>query len=238
MTEIALEISRFNPETDEFPYFQRFMNVEYSDTDTVLDILLKVKQTIEPALTFRYSCACTICGSCAMTINDKARFACESKINDVQIDGFLKIEPLPFFTVIKDLVVDIEPLVENLKLILPWMVRDHSKPLPEKEYIIKPGEINKTLEMMDRCNLCGVCNSYFETSEKERPVVGLASVVKTLKFLLDPRDSVDDFRLIQLIELGLLRYPNKIKIECPKGIDLSNDVICFLKDRAINKGLL
>ena len=42
----------------------------------VLDALIKIKNEIDPTLTFRRSCREGICGSCAMTIDGANTLAC------------------------------------------------------------------------------------------------------------------------------------------------------------------
>lgn len=60
----------------------------------VLDALLKIKNEMDPTLTFRRSCREGICGSCAMNINGGNTLACISKIDRDASSG-TKIYPLP-----------------------------------------------------------------------------------------------------------------------------------------------
>lgn len=69
----------------------------------VLDALIKIKNEMDPTLTFRRSCREGICGSCAMNIGGSNTLACISKIND-NLSKPTKIYPLPHLYVIKDLV--------------------------------------------------------------------------------------------------------------------------------------
>ena len=68
----------------------------------VLDILFKIKNEIDPSLTFRRSCAHGVCGSCAMNIDGVNGLACIKSHTDV--NGDLNIYPLPHLRVIKDLI--------------------------------------------------------------------------------------------------------------------------------------
>ena len=69
----------------------------------VLDAIIKIKNEIDPTLTFRRSCREGICGSCAMNIEGGNTLACLSRI-DRDVTKELKIYPLPHTFVIKDLV--------------------------------------------------------------------------------------------------------------------------------------
>merc|ERR1712037_1079573 len=70
----------------------------------VLDALIKIKNQMDPSLTFRRSCREGICGSCAMNIGGVNTLACLSKIE--ANDKKTKIYPLPHMYVVKDLVPD------------------------------------------------------------------------------------------------------------------------------------
>lgn len=60
----------------------------------VLDALIKIKNEMDPTLTFRRSCREGICGSCAMNIEGGNTLACLARI-DRNVSKPLKIYPLP-----------------------------------------------------------------------------------------------------------------------------------------------
>jgi succinate dehydrogenase (ubiquinone) iron-sulfur subunit len=60
----------------------------------VLDALFKIKNELDPTLTFRRSCREGICGSCAMNVNGKNNLACVSRIERDPSVG-VKVYPLP-----------------------------------------------------------------------------------------------------------------------------------------------
>jgi len=85
----------------------------------VLDALIKIKNELDPSLTFRRSCREGICGSCSMNIDGRNTLACiwfdaffcflyiifiiiSSKIDESNKPS--KIHPLPHMYVVKDLV--------------------------------------------------------------------------------------------------------------------------------------
>ena len=59
----------------------------------VLDALIKIKNEIDPTLTFRRSCREGVCGSCSMNIDGSNTLACTKSAKEV--DGELNIYPLP-----------------------------------------------------------------------------------------------------------------------------------------------
>merc|ERR1711994_1208947 len=88
----------------------------------VLDALIKIKNEMDPSLTFRRSCREGICGSCAMNIGGVNTLACLSKID--ANNKTTKIYPLPHMYVVKDLVPDMNNFYEQYRSIQPWLQRD------------------------------------------------------------------------------------------------------------------
>jgi len=234
MKTINVKVCRYNPETDSASFFQEFTEIEWAEDDSILDLLLTLKENYDSSITFRYSCKCTICGSCAMLINGVAKHACVTKVNSLIDAGVITIEPLKNFPIIKDLVVDLEPLITELRAVTPWLIRDHSN-LPTQEYIIEPNKISDTLQLLDKCTICGICHSDSVALSKDLSLVTPIAMVKTRKFLLDPRDILRDSRVKQLTELGLLQHSTEWNGVCPKGIDLANDVVIPLQKQETNK---
>lgn len=77
------------------------------DSQTVLDVVTHVQRHLEPTLSYRFACRVGMCGSCAMTVNGKARWTCRTHVSKVVgADGTLEIAPLANLPVIKDLATD------------------------------------------------------------------------------------------------------------------------------------
>jgi len=224
--KLTFKIQRFNKETDAKPYFKNY-KIEASSGDTVLDSLIKIKETIDGTLTFRRSCRSAICGSCAIRINGKAMLACNTQVKDVVSNGIIQIEPLKHFNLIKDLVVDLDPFIENLKKVKPWLVKDFSK-IPESgEFRVNYSDDFNVLTKIYQCTLCAVCHSDCKALDKDSSMLSPAGIVKSYRFILDERDVTRDARIQELIELGILKCdkPHECEVECPKGFSESKDVI-------------
>lgn len=156
--QITLKIKRFNPETDQRPYDQEY-TVSAEPTDRVLDLLMYIKQHDDGTLGFRKSCAHGVCGSDAMRINGKDRLACKTLVRDVaESDGaVVAIEPLRYFTVQRDLIVDQEKFFERYRSVKPYLIND--EPVAEKERIQSPEE-RKAFDNPTNCILCAACSPH------------------------------------------------------------------------------
>ena len=116
-------VYRWNPDKPgDKPKMQEY-NVDLNTCGPmVLDALIKIKNEIDPTLTFRRSCREGICGSCAMNIGGVNTLACISKIDTNA--KVTKIYPLPHMYVIKDLVPDMNNFYQQYKSIQPWLQRN------------------------------------------------------------------------------------------------------------------
>jgi succinate dehydrogenase (ubiquinone) iron-sulfur subunit len=73
----TFQIYRWNPDTPtEKPKMQSYTLDLNKTGPMVLDALIRIKNEIDPTLTFRRSCREGICGSCAMNINGTNTLAC------------------------------------------------------------------------------------------------------------------------------------------------------------------
>jgi succinate dehydrogenase (ubiquinone) iron-sulfur subunit len=128
----------------------------------VLDAIIKIKNEVDPTLTFRRSCREGICGSCAMNIEGGNTLACLSRI-DPDTSKPLKIYPLPHTYVVKDLVpgftnltVDLTHFYKQYKSIEPYLKQ--RKGPPERENL-QSIEDRKKLDGLYECILCACCST-------------------------------------------------------------------------------
>ena len=98
-------VYRWDPSSGENPCRNTY-ELDLDDCGPmVLDAVLKIKNEVDPTLSFRRSCREGVCGSCAMNIDGTNTLACTKAIADIK--GDVKIYPLPHMPVIKDLVPDL-----------------------------------------------------------------------------------------------------------------------------------
>ena len=126
------------------------------DMDTcgpmVLDALIKIKNEIDPTLTFRRSCREGICGSCAMNIDGINTLACIFGLDEVK--GDVKIYPLPHMPVVKDLIPDLTHFYTQHASIMPWLETKTNRPQKEWRQSI---EDRKKLDGLYECVMCASC---------------------------------------------------------------------------------
>ncbi|MFQ6082290.1 MAG: succinate dehydrogenase/fumarate reductase iron-sulfur subunit [Candidatus Aminicenantia bacterium] len=180
----TFKIFRFDPSTDQMPYFQEY-EFGFSLSTSILEALITIRNELDGTLSFRYSCRGAVCGSCGMIINGKPDLACGIKIGMLNSREIV-LEPLPNFEVLKDLVVDMEPFWKANREIKPYL--HPTNQLPEKEHRVSEKQIGKIYQFIN-CVLCACCYSACPVVARDESYLGPAALAKLYRFIQDPRDT-------------------------------------------------
>ena len=122
-----------------------------------LDALIKIKDEIDPTLSFRRSCREGICGSCSMNIDGRHHLACLCAIPKDNLERST-VSPLMMMFVLKDLVVDMSHFYAQYKSIEPFLKRKTEKKAGDTENL-QSIEERKLLDGLYECVLCACCQS-------------------------------------------------------------------------------
>ncbi|ESR26481.1 succinate dehydrogenase iron-sulfur subunit [Lutibaculum baratangense] len=211
-------VYRWNPDDGQNPRIDTF-EVDVEDCGPmVLDALLWIKNTVDPTLTLRRSCREGVCGSCAMNIDGMNTLACTKGMDE--IEGPVKVYPLPHMAVVKDLVPDLTMFYAQQAFIEPWL--QTKTPEPEREWR-QSHEDREKLDGLYECILCACCStacpSYWWNSER---YLGPAALLQARRWLVDSRDEATDERLDKLEDPFRLYRCHTIMNcaqTCPKGLN-------------------
>jgi len=189
------QIYRWDPDSGENPRVDTYQ-VDVGDCGPmVLDALIKIKNEIDPTLTFRRSCREGICGSCAMNIDGTNTLACTRAIEDIH--GDVKIYPLPHMAVVKDLVPDLTHFYAQYASIKPWLM-SQTPPPPDRERL-QSKEDRSQLDGLYECILCACCStscpSYWWNGDR---YLGPAILLQAYRWIADSRDEFTGERLDDL----------------------------------------
>lgn len=237
----TFSIYRWNPDKpDDKPTMQEYKVDLNKCGPMVLDALIKIKNEIDPSLTFRRSCREGICGSCAMNIGGTNTLACISKI-DNNTSKKSKIYPLPHMYIVKDLVPDMSNFYAQYKNIQPWLQRDDNKKVGTQQYL-QSVEDRKKLDGLYECILCACCStscpSYWWNGDK---YLGPAVLMQAYRWIIDSRDTKTADRLDKLRDpFSVYRCHTIMNCTrtCPKGLNPGKAIaeIKKLLGNVINKG--
>jgi succinate dehydrogenase / fumarate reductase iron-sulfur subunit len=214
----ALEIYRYDPDSEGNPRIDTF-EVDLDDCGPmVLDALIWIKNKIDSTLAFRRSCREGVCGPCAMNIDGVNWLACTRFMTDLAAPA--TIYPLPNMRIIKDLVPDQTHLFAQHHQIEPWLRA--KTPEPDRERLQSPEERSK-LDGLYECILCFCCTSgcpsHWWNGER---FLGPAVLLQARRWLVDSRDEATGERLDSLEDpFRLYRCHTILNCTrtCPKGLN-------------------
>ena len=236
--QITFKIQRYDPEQDSAPHFQSFI-IPSSRGMTVLDGLLYIKENLDSSITFRSSCRMSICGSCAMFINNYPHLACHTQIEELHSDR-LTIKPLPNLPIIKDLVPELNTMFDHHKSVKPYLIRHDTEEVakPTAEFAQLPQELNKFLQF-SYCVKCGICVAACPTSASDKLFLGPQAMAQCYHYCADNRDEGEQERFpVVGTEHGIwhCHLAGACSEACPKGVDPAL-AIQLLKRRLTSQAL-
>ena len=217
---ITLTVSRYRPEEESEPTFQTY-DVPYDKDWVILDALNYVKDQLDGSLTFRWSCRMGVCGSCGMMVNGTPKLTCAVPLSDYVSSGQIRIEPLQFFPVIRDLVIDMSSFLGKLSSVKPWIIRDHEEPPSEGEYLQTPAEL-AVYKQFSMCINCMLCYSACPVVGLEPEFAGPAAIALAQRYNLDSRDQGAAERMAVLNEhegMWGCTFVGECTKVCPKNVD-------------------
>ncbi|MDD9892471.1 MAG: succinate dehydrogenase iron-sulfur subunit [Gammaproteobacteria bacterium] len=213
------KIYRWNPDDGQNPRVDTY-NIDMDNCGPmVLDALIKIKNEIDPTLTFRRSCREGICGSCAMNIDGTNTLACTKAIDEVK--GAVGVYPLPHMDVVKDLVPDLTNFYAQYASVEPWLKNDNATTQDAER--LQSKEERAKLDGLYECILCACCStscpSYWWNGDK---YLGPAALLQAYRFLADCGDEATGERLDALEDPFKLYRCHTImncSRTCPKGLN-------------------
>ena len=215
---VTFVIYRYDPDSPANPRYDRYAIDPGRTGPMVLDALIRIKNEIDPTLTFRRSCREGICGSCAMNMNGKNGLACTRAIADLGKE--VRLTPLPHMDVVKDLVPDLTHAYAQYASIQPWLKAMTGAPSGE-ERRQSPADRAK-LDGLYECILCFCCTtgcpSWWWNADR---YLGPAVLLQAYRWLSDSRDEATGERLDYLEDPFRLYRCHTIyncTEICPKGL--------------------
>jgi fumarate reductase iron-sulfur subunit len=173
--------------------YQEF-EVPRLESQTVLDVVTHIQRKLDPTLSYRFSCRVGMCGSCAMTVNGKARWTCRTHVSAVLDSDRLEIAPLANLPIVKDLVTDMTPFFDK------WAsAKGHFRgSATRKDDFARVSPQSRERQLVDEsieCIGCGVCYSSCDVVAWRPDYLGPAALTRAWTLVNDVRDGMRDERL-------------------------------------------
>ena len=216
--DYTFRIKRYDPDVDVKPHFEEYV-LNLAPTDRVLDGLNEIKWHHDGTLTYRRSCGHGVCGSDAMRINGRNYLACKTLMKE--FGRKVTIEPMIGFTVIKDLVVDMDQFFAGYKSVKPYLIAGEA---PAAERLQTPEQLDR-FEDATKCILCAACTTSCPITWTNESFVGPAAIVNAARFIYDSRDegAADRLRILNT-QSGVWRCRTVFNCTeaCPRDIEVTN----------------
>ena len=187
--------------------------VPWIEGETVLGALVRIFETQDASLAFRYGCRFRDCGLCGMQISGEDRLSCQ-----VLLEEDTEIKPLQHMSVIRDLVVDRRPFLDELRKYELTIDPSMDLNLPAWKRSEKSKQYYNTCE----CVECLCCHSMCpHVGDDGHP--GAYIFVKLAQMHYHPLNSKDRVEQAQLN--GLENCLDCQLCYCPYGVKIQQNVI-------------
>ena len=220
MTEkVVLQVTRYRPEQEVEPTTQEY-EVPFTHDWVLLDALNYIKDDIDGSLSYRWSCRMGICGSCGMMVNGEPKLTCATFVSEYA-PGPIRIEPLRYFPIIRDLTIDMTDFMGKLKNVKPWIIRKDEKSISEGEYLQSPEELDR-YKQFSMCINCMLCYAACPVYGLDQAFTGPAAIALAQRYNMDSRDQGSGERLDVLSDhegVWGCTFVGECTKVCPKNVD-------------------
>jgi len=216
---ITLEVKRYRPEQETEPTFQTY-EVPFRQDWVVLDALNYIKDKLDGSLSYRWSCRMGVCGSCGMMVNGEPKLTCATFLSPYA-PGPVRVEPMRYFPIVRDLVIEMTDFLVKLESVKPWIVREEEQPLSEKEYLQTPEQLD-TYKQFSMCINCLLCYAACPVYGLDPHFLGPAAIALAQRYNMDSRDQGSTERLDILSQhegIWGCTFVGECTKVCPKNVD-------------------
>lgn len=201
---------------------------------TVLDALVEIQRGPDPTLAFRYACRVGMCGSCAMVVNGRERWACRTRLAALAA-GPVSVRPLYHLPLLRDLVVDMAPFHRRLRDAGGAFV-PRAEAVP---YALVPRDApeRRDIDPAIECIGCAMCLSACTMTAWNPRFPGPAALNRAFTLQRDSRDTADGARWAVLLSedaLSRCHGQGNCTEVCPMGLAPSAS-IASLRRMAIRR---
>ena len=158
---------------------------------TVLDALVDIQRTADSTLAFRYACRVGMCGSCAMVVNGRERWACRTRVAGLG-PGAVTVRPLYHFPLIRDLVVDMTPFRDRMASVGGALTP--AVDAQRYEIVSRESRERQEIDAAIECIGCGMCVSACTMVAHAPRFPGPAALNRAFTLQMDRRDADKDAR--------------------------------------------
>ncbi len=232
MARATFRIWRGNDEGGDYQDY----TTEVTEGMVVLDAVHQVQAESANDLAVRWNCKAGKCGSCSAEVNGHPKLMCMTRLNSLNLDEPVTIEPMKAFPTVRDLVTDVSWNYEVKKRIKPFTPRP-----PDAEdgtWRMQQSDAERVQEFR-KCIECFLCQDVCHVLRDHRlhhEFIGPRFFVYSAALEMNPLDTAD--RTEELANDFGVGYCNITKCctkVCPEEITITDNAIIPLKERVVDK---
>ena len=201
----------------------------------VLDAIHRIQADQANDLAVRWNCKAGKCGSCSAEVDGMPRLMCMTRMNDLDLDRPVTVEPIKAFPHLRDLVTDVSWNYEVKKSLKPFKP---GPPEADGSWRMAQRDVDRVMEFR-KCIECFLCQDVCHVLRDHqlygqfagpRHFVHLAAVQM---HPLDTQDRYDELRGANGI--GFCNITKCCTKVCPEGITITDNAIIPLKERVVDR---
>jgi len=202
----------------------------------VLDAVHRIQATQAPDMAVRWNCKAGKCGSCSAEINGMPKLMCMTRLNTLNLDMPVILEPMHTFPSIRDLVTNVSWNFEVKKKIRKFTPR---KPdAPDGTWRMQQADVDRVQEFR-KCIECFLCQDVCHVLREHRKFddfIGPRYFVYAAALEMNPLDTED--RIAELRKrdgIGYCNITTCCRQVCPESITITENAIIPLKERVVDR---
>jgi succinate dehydrogenase / fumarate reductase iron-sulfur subunit len=209
---------------------------EVSEGMVVLDAIHQIQADQANDLAVRWNCKAGKCGSCSAEVNGMPRLMCMTRLNDLDLDKPVTVEPMRTFPLLRDLVTDVSWNFEVKKRLKPFKPR--APDAPDGTWRMDQRDVDRVQEFR-KCIECFLCQDVchvLRDHHKHDQFIGPRFLVQAAALEMHPLDVED--RVDDLKDAHGIGYCNITKCctkVCPEHITITDNAIIPLKERVVDR---
>jgi succinate dehydrogenase / fumarate reductase iron-sulfur subunit len=183
----------------------------------------------------RWNCKAGKCGSCSAEVNGHPRLMCMTRLNELNLDEPVSVEPMRSFAPIRDLVTDVSWNFGAKKTIKPFKPR---KPdAPDGTWRMAQADVERVQEFR-KCIECFLCQDVCHVLREHRlfdEFIGPRHLVYAAALEMHPLDTERRTRALKGPHgIGYCNITKCCTKVCPESITITDNAIIPLKERVVD----
>jgi succinate dehydrogenase / fumarate reductase, iron-sulfur subunit len=202
----------------------------------VLDAVHRIQAQQALDLAVRWNCKAGKCGSCSAEINGVPKLMCMTRLNNLNLEMPVIIEPMHAFPVIRDLVTDVAWNFDAKKTIRQF--RPRSPDAPDGTWRMQQADVERVQEFR-KCIECFLCQDVchvLRDHHKHDEFIGPRLLVYAAALEMHPLDIEDRVSdLKRKHNIGYCNITTCCRQVCPESITITENAIIPLKERVVDR---